>query len=294
MSDLRIIVTRGCKRIWELDRDTLMDVILTRLDATRAWVKEEVHVVIMQGVRMDGDDAIVRDLSNIFGFRVEDYSADFDSPPDDAVKVSNQAMVDRGADLCIAMPDTAADGPSLGTWDMIRRAVDAGIETCIYPVPDMSEERTFDLVNSKWWDIASDAIYVALKARYKALWDRYEQETEGYSWDNHEQWRSPSGESINDIRRKYPYSSYGIVGGFRYEGHSLDRAYDTVSKAKKEIGGRGGTCTIEGVSDPDSLRIRIALDDGGRITIGLCKAKPYSFPRIYHRYKPAEQAEAAV
>lgn len=133
MSELRIIVTGGRKRISEQDRATLLGDIFDRVHSTPIRLGEEFRVVIIQGGCPDGVDAMARAETEGTFFQVETYPADFDSHPDDAVEVSNQAMVDSGADLCIAMPNAPADGPSLGTWDMIRRAVAAGIETRIYP-----------------------------------------------------------------------------------------------------------------------------------------------------------------
>ena len=127
MSDFRIIITGGRKRESEDDYGTMED-ILDRLDYDGLHAP---HMVIIQGGCPDGADLLARRVAAEFGIPVETIPADFDAHPDDAVEVSNQAMVDRGADMCLAFPN--ADGPSLGTWDMIRRACAAGIETRIYP-----------------------------------------------------------------------------------------------------------------------------------------------------------------
>ena len=128
MSDLRIIITGGRHRNHQEDYNTLREV-LDDIGECWCWYRQ----VIIQGGCPDGVDAMARDLAVHAAMAVETYPADFDSHPDDAVELSNQAMVDQGADLCIAMPNAADDGPSLGTWDMVRRAVAAGIETRIYP-----------------------------------------------------------------------------------------------------------------------------------------------------------------
>lgn len=58
---------------------------------------------------------------------VEAYPArDFPSPP-----ARNTHMVKLGAMLCLAFP---AKG-SRGTWDCLRKAVDAGIESAMFPLP---------------------------------------------------------------------------------------------------------------------------------------------------------------
>ena len=128
MSDLRIIVTGGRKRDSQ-DDYALLD---ERLDDIREVCRGMNHVII-QGGCPDGVDAMARRLARDRGAAVETYPADFKQHPEDAVEVSNQTMVDQGAYLCLAFPNASADGPSLGTWDMIRRAVAAGIETRIYP-----------------------------------------------------------------------------------------------------------------------------------------------------------------
>lgn len=132
MSDFRIIITGGRKRESDDDYGTMED-IFERLDYDGLLnTHPDTHPVVVQGGCPDGADRLARMVAAEFGIPVETIPADFDAHPDDAVEVSNQAMVDRGADLCLAFPN--ADGPSLGTWDMIRRACAAGIETRIYPV----------------------------------------------------------------------------------------------------------------------------------------------------------------
>ena len=129
MSDFRIIVTGGRKRNSEDDYGTMADV-LDKLDPDGLIAT---HAVIIQGGCPDGADLLARKVAEEFGIRVETYPADFKHHPENAVELSNQTMVDHGADLCLAFPNAPADGPSLGTWDMIRRALAAGIKTRIYP-----------------------------------------------------------------------------------------------------------------------------------------------------------------
>lgn len=127
MSDFRIIVTGGRKRESSFDYEILDNAIWV-LDHTASLTG---NPVIIQGGCPDGADLLAREIAKEWEFAVETVPADFDAHPDDAVEVSNQAMLDRGADMCLAFPNS--DGPSLGTWDMIRRACAAGIETRIYP-----------------------------------------------------------------------------------------------------------------------------------------------------------------
>ena len=129
MSDFRIIVTGGRKRASEDDYDLLANTIV---GIGEYWCRA-VGLVIIQGGCPDGVDALARRFAKEYGVPLETYPADFKRHPEDAVEMSNQTMVDHGAGMCLAFPNAPADGPSLGTWDMVRRAVAAGIETRIYP-----------------------------------------------------------------------------------------------------------------------------------------------------------------
>ena len=126
MSDFRIIITGGRKRESEDDYGTMADV-LDRLDPDGLIAT---HAVIIQGGYPTGADLLARKVADEFGIRVESYPADWARYGRAAGPKRNQAMADAGADLCLAFP---SPGPSAGTWDMIRRAVAAGIETRIYP-----------------------------------------------------------------------------------------------------------------------------------------------------------------
>lgn len=129
MSDLRIIVTGGRKRD---SQDDYTRMVNTLVDIDEYWCRA-VDLVIIQGGCPDGVDALARRFAKEYGVPLETYPADFKRHPEDAVEMSNQTMVDHGAGMCLAFPNAPADGPSLGTWDMVRRAVAAGIETRIYP-----------------------------------------------------------------------------------------------------------------------------------------------------------------
>lgn len=60
----------------------------------------------------------------------EPHPADWGRHGRAAGPIRNQAMVDLGADICLAFP---APG-SRGTWDCIRRAADAGIPVQVWPL----------------------------------------------------------------------------------------------------------------------------------------------------------------
>ena len=125
MSDLRIIVTGGRKRDSEDDYALLGE----RLDDIHE-VCRGMNFVIIQGGCPTGVDALARRFADEYDVAVESYPADWARYGRAAGPKRNQLMADAGADLCLAFP---SQGRSAGTWDMIRRAVVAGIETRIYP-----------------------------------------------------------------------------------------------------------------------------------------------------------------
>lgn len=126
MSDFRVIITGGCKRESEADYGTMEDII-ERLDYDGFEIP---HLVIIQGRCPTGIDSLAREVAEEYGTRMESFPADWKKHGRAAGPIRNQAMADAGADLCLAFPSA---GRSTGTWDMIRRACAAGIETRIYP-----------------------------------------------------------------------------------------------------------------------------------------------------------------
>jgi hypothetical protein len=76
-----------------------------------------------------GLDSLVDSLAAEFNARTEPHPADWDNHGKRAGIMRNAEMAEAGADLCIAFPMPS----SRGTWDMIRRAADAGIPVRIYP-----------------------------------------------------------------------------------------------------------------------------------------------------------------
>lgn len=126
MSDFRIIITGGRERESEDDYGTMEDII-ERLDYDGLEIP---HLVIIQGGCPTGADSLAREVAEEYGTRMETFPADWKKHGRAAGPIRNQAMADAGADLCLAFPSA---GRSTGTWDMIRRACAAGIETRIYP-----------------------------------------------------------------------------------------------------------------------------------------------------------------
>ena len=125
MSDLRIIVTGGRRRDSQDDYTRMVNILV---DIDEFWSRA-VDLVIIQGGCPTGVDALARRFAKEYEVPVETYPADWARYGRAAGPKRNQAMADAGADLCLAFPSR---GRSAGTWDMIRRAVAAGIETRIY------------------------------------------------------------------------------------------------------------------------------------------------------------------
>ena len=126
MSDLRIIVTGGRKRDSQDDYTRMVNILV---DIDEYWCRA-VDLVIIQGGCPTGVDALARRFAKEYEVPVESYPADWARYGRAAGPKRNQLMADAGADLCLAFPSR---GRSDGTWDMVRRAVAAGIETRIYP-----------------------------------------------------------------------------------------------------------------------------------------------------------------
>jgi hypothetical protein len=84
-----------------------------------------------------GCDELVKRLASEFGdyVKLEPFPADWTKlGRRSAGPIRNSAMVAAGADICLAFPDNE----SVGTWDCLRKAVAAGIQTRIYPLPRRS------------------------------------------------------------------------------------------------------------------------------------------------------------
>lgn len=92
-------------------------------------------VVIEEGVTVvhgaaRGLDSIADKVAKERGWGTEPHPADWNQYGKRAGMLRNSYMAKAGADICLAFPDK----DSIGTWDMIRKAVAAGIQTRIYPV----------------------------------------------------------------------------------------------------------------------------------------------------------------
>lgn len=89
--------------------------------------QRELSGVVMVSGAAKGLDRIAEDWAKDNGVRVERYPADWDRYKLEAGSKRNQIMIDTGADVCLAFPMKG----SIGTYDCIRRAKSAGIETVI-------------------------------------------------------------------------------------------------------------------------------------------------------------------
>lgn len=98
------------------------------IDAIEKYLGDEYieDVIIIEGGAR-GADRIAQQHALDMGYIVETYPANWDKYGKKAGSIRNQEMVDAGADICLAFP---LEG-SIGTYDCIRRAKKAGIETII-------------------------------------------------------------------------------------------------------------------------------------------------------------------
>jgi hypothetical protein len=82
------------------------------------------HAVIVHGDAR-GADRLAAQIAEAFGMKTEPWPADWDRRGKAAGFIRNQAMVDAGADLCLAF--LVAGLPCKGTRDCAHRAEKAGI-----------------------------------------------------------------------------------------------------------------------------------------------------------------------
>lgn len=87
-------------------------------------------IVVAQGeCPYGGVDLYAKQWATACCFQVEPDPADRGPQGQILGPARNSRMVARGADVCLGFP-----GPnSRGTWDCIRKAVDADIQTLVYP-----------------------------------------------------------------------------------------------------------------------------------------------------------------
>jgi hypothetical protein len=125
MGDYRILVTGW--RDWPLSH---RHVVWCILNTTVVEAPSGAAIVVVQGeCPRGGVDLWAKQWAGDRGHRVEPHPADFAKGGRAAGPVRNTLMVGLGADMCLAFP-----GPgSRGTWDCVRKAVDADIPTRVFP-----------------------------------------------------------------------------------------------------------------------------------------------------------------
>ncbi|SEC67707.1 Uncharacterised protein (plasmid) [Tsukamurella tyrosinosolvens] len=125
---MRILITGS--RFWS-DRAA----VETALRYVAAGLVPEAVTVVHGACPYGGADTIAGDIAARWGCAVDEHPADWDMFGKAAGPIRNQEMVDLGADVCLAFPETG----SRGTWDCVRRAENAGIPVGVdytaIPVP---------------------------------------------------------------------------------------------------------------------------------------------------------------
>ena len=116
----RMLVTGS--RDWT-DKRTIRKVLL------RVWkdAGSPEDVVLVSGACPTGADAYAEVVGAAYGWTVETHPADW-TKGRSAGPIRNQAMVDLGADICVAFPK----GDSRGTAHCMRVAKKAGIPVLTY------------------------------------------------------------------------------------------------------------------------------------------------------------------
>jgi len=92
----------------------------------RELIRLPIGATILHGEEI-GANAIAAKIAEELKLETELWSADWDTHGSRADKRRNQEMVDADVDLCLAFPMEA----SRSTWDCVRRARSARIETIV-------------------------------------------------------------------------------------------------------------------------------------------------------------------
>lgn len=131
MGDYRILIT-GTRQ----NGPEIKGQVWRTLDSASFWVAQRNRLIVVHGqCPAGGVDKYAEDWAIARGHQAERHPADF-SKGRQAGPLRNAEMVAAGAQVCIGFP-----GPgSRGTWDCLRRAVDAGIPTSVVPVGNPAAE----------------------------------------------------------------------------------------------------------------------------------------------------------
>lgn len=117
---IRILVTGS--RHWE-DRRALSSALRRGYDHILQSHPEYMDPPVLVHGGAKGADQMAAGIAYGLGWQHEEHKADWNTHGKGAGHKRNQAMVDAGADILIACPLPG----SKGTWDCMRRAVEAGI-----------------------------------------------------------------------------------------------------------------------------------------------------------------------
>ncbi|HQR18333.1 MAG TPA: SLOG family protein [Gemmatimonadales bacterium] len=102
--------------------------VARELAALRRRVDAGREIVVVHGAAK-GLDVTADFAATSLHMTTEPHPADWATHGKGAGPIRNQAMVDLGADVCLAFPTKS----SVGTWDCVRRANAAGIRVIIVP-----------------------------------------------------------------------------------------------------------------------------------------------------------------
>lgn len=122
---MRILVTGS--RDWT-DKQAIVDALARVRDRQRAAGRDGTDVTLVSGACPTGADAIAEETAERMGWRVERHPADWARHGRRAGYVRNSAMVELGADLCLAF---VLDG-SRGAAMTAGLAQAAGILTVVH------------------------------------------------------------------------------------------------------------------------------------------------------------------
>jgi hypothetical protein len=130
VSEFRVLVT-GTRRVTRAQAAYVHNVLDEIRRADMSLFGPRPMVVIQGECPYGGVDLAAKQWAEATGgARTEGHPAEWSRLGRSAGFVRNTAMVEAGADLCVAFP---ARG-SRGTWDCLRKAVDAGIPSRLYPL----------------------------------------------------------------------------------------------------------------------------------------------------------------